>query len=87
MTDQNEQSSRPDSHRAPDKKLFREWFLEEYDIGIFDQARYNECISFLIGLAHGSEGQVHSHLSQCIDVLRASRAFIEVSDRCKVALP
>lgn len=70
-----------------EKKLFREWFLEEYDMGIADQARYNECISFLIGLAHGADGQVASHLSMCIDVLRSSRAYIEVSDRCKVVLP
>jgi hypothetical protein len=76
-----------DTPVSKEKKLFREYFLEEYDIGIFDSSRYNECISFLIGLAHGSEGQVNVHLSMCIDALRASRAFIEVSDRCKVVLP
>lgn len=75
------------TQETKEKKLFREYFLEEYDIGICDSARYNECISFLIGLAHGSDGQVNAHLSMCIDTLRASRAFIEVSDRCKVVLP
>lgn len=70
-----------------EKKLFREWFLEEYDVGIYDDAAYRECISFLIGLAINTEGEAHAHLSRCIDLLRASRSFIEVSDRCKVVLP
>lgn len=73
--------------RTPDKKLFREWFLEEYDVGTFDDAAYRECIAFLIGMALSTEGEAHAHLTRCIDVLRASRAFIEVSDRCKVVLP
>jgi hypothetical protein len=76
-----------DAPRTPDKKLFREWFLEEYDVGIFDDAAYRECIAFLIGMALSTEGEAHAHLSRCIDALRASRAFIEVSSRCKVVLP
>lgn len=70
-----------------DTKLFREWFLEEYTVGIYDDAAYRECIAFLIGMAQAAEGEPYQHLSKCIDVLRASRAFIEVSDRYKVVLP
>ncbi len=76
-----------DAHIPSDSKLFRNWFLQEYDVGIHDDAAYRECIAFLIGMALSTEGEAHAHLSRCIDLLRSSRAFIDVSDRCKVVLP
>lgn len=69
------------------QREFKEFFLEEYDVGICDDAVYRECIGFLVGMEVFTEGEAKSRLSQCITVLRASQTFIRVSNRYRAVLP